>query len=147
MLKSLIVTLQLKRLKGQFLLLKEVKAVVFIESSEIIAPSLCTLFNYMYSNNVYPSVWAKGVIVPVPKKRDPNNVNNYRGSTLTSIFSKIFSIRLENRLRVWSESNNSLSDFQFGFRISKSTVDCIFVLSSTIDKVINHEKKSFTALS
>ena len=68
MLKSLIVTLQLKRLKGQFLLLKEVKAVVFIESSEIIAPILCTLFNYMYSNNVYPSVWAKGVIVPVPKK-------------------------------------------------------------------------------
>ena len=27
----------------------------FIESSEIIAPILCTLFNYMYSNNVYPS--------------------------------------------------------------------------------------------
>ena len=74
MLKSLIVTLQLKRLKGQFLHLKEVKAVdhlipeVFIESSEIIAPILCTLFNYMYLNNVYPSEWAKGVIVPVPKK-------------------------------------------------------------------------------
>ena len=40
----------------------------FIESSEIIAPIVCTLFNYMYSNNVYPSVWAKGVIVPMPKK-------------------------------------------------------------------------------
>ena len=113
----------------------------FIESSEIIAPILCTLFNYMYLNNVYPSEWAKGVIVPVPNKGDPNNVNNYRGITLTSIFSQIFSILLDNRLRVWSESNNLLSDFQFGFRKSKSTVDCIFVVSSIIDKVINHEKK------
>ena len=95
----------------------------------------------MYSNTVYPSEWAKGVIVAVPKEGDPNNVNNYRGSTLTSIFSKICSIRLDNILRVWSESNNLLSEFQFGFRKSKSTVDCIFVLSSIIDKVINHEKK------
>ena len=108
---------------------------------------MCTLFNYMYSNNVYPSELANGVIVPEPKKGDPTNVTNYRGITLTSIFSKIVSILLDNRLRVWSESNNLLSDFQFGFRKSKSTADCIFVLSSIIDKVINHEKKSYTALS
>jgi len=62
-------------------------------------------------------------------------------ATDLGICSKIFSILLDNRLRLWSESNNVLSDFQFGFRKSKSTVDCIFVLSSIIDKVINHEKK------
>ena len=112
---------------------------MFKESSGIIPTILCTLFNYMYSNNVYPSVWAKGVIVPVPNKGDPNNVNNYRGITLTSIFSQIFSILLDNRLRVWSESSNLLSDFQFDFRKSKSTFDCIFVISPIIDKVLNHE--------
>jgi len=58
---------------------------------------------------------------------------------ISSIFSKIVSILLDNRLRVWSESNHLLSDVQFGFRKSKSTVDCIFVLSSIIDKVINYE--------
>jgi len=62
-------------------------------------------------------------------------------ATDLGICSKIFSILLDNRLRLWSESNNLLSDFQFGFRKSKSTVDCIFVFSSIIDKVINHEKK------
>jgi len=29
---------------------------MFIESSEIIAPSLCTIFKFMYSNNVYSSL-------------------------------------------------------------------------------------------
>ena len=101
---------------------------MFIESSGIITSIVCTLFNYMYSNTTYRSEWAKGVIVPVPKKGDPNIVNNYRGITLTSIFSKICSILLDNRLRVWSESNNLLSDFQFGFRKSKSTVDWCYHL-------------------
>lgn len=34
----------------------------------------------------------KGIIVPVPKKDDANNVNNYRGITLSSIFQKYFQI-------------------------------------------------------
>ena len=64
------------------------------------------------------------------------------GEALWRAFSLILvSILLDNSLRVWSESNNLLSDFQFGFRKSKSTVDCIFVLSSIIDKVINHWKE------
>ena len=60
--------------------------------------------------------------------RDKKDVNNYRGITLTSLFSKIFSNILDNRLRKWSENNNILNDCQFGFRKGKSTVDCIFIL-------------------
>ena len=58
---------------------------------------------------------------PVPKKGDLNDANNYRGITLTSIFSKIFSILLEKRLSNWAEANEKLTDFQFGFRKNKST--------------------------
>ena len=57
------------------------------------------------------------------------------------MFSKIFSNILDNRLRKWSENNNILNDCRFGFRKGKSTVDCIFVLSSIINKVIRKEKK------
>ena len=57
-----------------------------------------------------------GVIVPVPKKGDNSDVNNYRGITLTSIFSKMLSIMLEKRLRDWAEINNVMTEYQFGFR-------------------------------
>jgi hypothetical protein len=95
----------------------------------------------MYANYVYPRNWTEGIIVPVPKKGNLNDVNNYRGITLTSIFSKIFSFLLDTRLRKWSEDVNLLTDCQYGFRSKKSTVDCIFVLSSIINKVIHNDKR------
>ena len=117
------------------------KAEMFIDGKDIVSPMLCKLFNHLYTNCIYPDSWTKGVIVPIPKKGDLNDANNYRGITLTSIFSKIFSILLDNRLRDWSEKSNILTDYQYGFRKGKSTTDCIFVLNSIIDKVIKQEKK------
>lgn len=114
---------------------------MFIECKILLAPMLCRLFNPMFVSCIYPESWTKGVIVPVPKKGNQNDVNNYRGISLTSIFSKIFSTILNTRLRICAESHNLLSDFQFGFRKSKSTVDCIFVLTSIIERVISYEKK------
>ena len=61
--------------------------------------------------------------------------------TLTSIFSKIFSILPDNRLRKWSEENNLLSDLQYGFRKNRSIIDCVFVLNSIINKPIIAEKR------
>lgn len=60
---------------------------------------------------------------------------------MTSIFSKLFSSILDARLRKWSENNDKLNSTQFGFRKEKSTIDCVFVLHSIVDKIINHEKK------
>ena len=51
------------------------------------------------------------------------------------------SLLLDNRLRKWAEDNKVLPDFQFGFRKNKSTVDCIFVLSSIISKLVNCDKR------
>ena len=77
----------------------------------------------------------------MPKKGNLNDVNNYRGITLTSIFSKIFSTLLDVRLRKWANDNNILTDFQFGFRDKKSTIDCCFVLQSLINRIVKREKK------
>ena len=114
---------------------------LFISSSNILSPLMCRLFNYMYENAVYPDCWTKGVIVPVPKKGSIHDVNNYRGITLTSIFSKLFSLILERRLRDWAESNNIIEDNQYGFRKHKSTVDCIFILQTLIDRILVKEKR------
>ena len=114
---------------------------MLIEVKDFLAPILCNLFNYMYSNCIYPESWTKGIIVAVPKKGNLNDVNNYRGITLTCILSKIFSTLLDTRLRKWAEANELLTDFQYGFRKGRSTVDCVFVLTSLIDKIVNHEKR------
>ena len=114
---------------------------IFIETKSLLSTVLCKLFNFMFEKAIYPESWTRGIIVPFPKKGNPNDVNNFRGITLTSVFSKIFSLLLDNRLRKWAEDNKVLSDFQFGFRKNKSTVDCVFVLSSMISKLVNCDKR------
>ncbi|MES9883266.1 MAG: reverse transcriptase family protein [Sedimenticola sp.] len=118
---------------------------IFIESRDQLTPLLCQIFNHLYSNCIYPESWTRGIVIPVPKKGDKRDPNNYRGITLTSIFSKIFSQMLDNRLRKWSEENSLLSSSQFGFRKNRSTVDCIFILQSIIDRVIRKRKKLYCA--
>ena len=114
---------------------------MFIECKTFMSPILCNLFNFIYTNSLYPVSWTKGIIVPVPKKGDLSDANNYRGITLTSIFSKIFSIMLDNRLRKWAESNDIIHDCQYGFRQKRSTVDLVFILSSIVNKVIKQERR------
>ena len=115
-------------------------AEIFIDCVDILSPILCNLFNFIFSTSIYPETWTRSIIVPVPKKGNLNDVNNYRAISLTSIFSKIFSSIINRRLTVWAESTEILNDFQFGFRKGRSTCDCVFVLNSLIDKVVNAEK-------
>ena len=84
-------------------------------------------------------------MVPLFKKNDPNDVNNYREIILVSYFSKIFIGVLNNRLKKWTESNDVLSDWQVGFRKGRSTTDAIFVLNSIIQKVLKEEGRLFGA--
>ena len=67
------------------------------------------------------------------------------GITLVSCFSKIFTGVLNNRLTQWAESNNVLSDSQFGFRKGRSTTDAIFVLNGIIQKILNEKGRLFCA--
>ena len=74
-----------------------------------------------------------GLISPIYKKGDKNNVDNYRGITLLSCVGKLFTSILNNRINKWAEENKILDDFQFGFREQKSTVDAMFLLQNIID--------------
>ena len=50
---------------------------------------------------------------------------------------------MDNRLRSYVETQNHLTDFQFGFRENKSTIDCLYILKSIIDCKINNKKKLY----
>ena len=47
---------------------------------------------------------------------------------------------MDNRLLSYVETQNHLTDFQFGFRENKSTLDCKYILKSFIDYKINNKK-------
>ena len=116
---------------------------LFIDAADLLCGPICTLFNHIFSNSKYPESWTRGVLVPVPKKGDLSDANNFRGITLTSIFSKLYSHILDNRLRSWTEENNIINENQFGFRENKSTIDCLYILQAIVNRQLNKKKKIY----
>ena len=53
--------------------------------------------NAVYNQNTI-NRWAKGCILPFPKKSDLGIAKSYRGITLTSIATKIYNALLRNRI-------------------------------------------------
>ena len=51
---------------------------------------LVLLFNNLYEEGYFPEERATGIIVPIYKKGDRSLPTNYRGITLTSTMSKLF---------------------------------------------------------
>ena len=93
------------------------------------------MFNAILNPGPFPDKWSEGIIVPIFKKNYPKHVNNYRGITLMSTFSNIYTGTLNKKLNTWVENNYISSDSLFGFRKGRSTVDAIFVLNAIIQKV------------
>ena len=132
---------QLKKGKsgGNDLLINE----YFIESCDILSSHMCDIFNAILDSGYFPDKWTEGVIIPLYKKGDKDDVNNYRGITLVSCLSKIFTTILNKRIVSYCEQNNVLSDCQFGFRKGKSTVDALFILNSIVQKYLNEKKRLY----
>jgi hypothetical protein len=120
-------------------------AEVFMDASDIIAPFITSLFNKIFLSGSYPSTWGDGILIPLHKKGDVDDVNNYRGVTLISVLAKMYSHLLHNRISKWAENNEKLLGNQFGFQKHKSTSDCIFTFYAIISKVLNAGGKLFCA--
>ncbi|MCG8048238.1 MAG: reverse transcriptase family protein [Candidatus Thiodiazotropha endolucinida] len=115
----------------------------FIHGKHVLVPTICNLFNKIFENGYFPEQWAEGYIVPLHKKGNTNDVENYRGITLLSTLGKLFSRVINNRLCTWAENYDVLIEAQAGFRPGMSTVDNIFVLHGVISHMLNQGKKLY----
>ena len=70
--------------------------------------------------------------MPIYKKSDRKIPGNYRGITLTSTMSKLFTFILNKRFCDWLDDANILSGTQFAYRKGHSTTDAVFVINSSV---------------
>ena len=88
---------------------------------------LADIFNVILSTCEIPENFKTGYITPVHKKgKDPQNVGNYRGITVASLFGKIFEYVLLQRL---PDINSDQSELQFGFTKNTSPTIAAFIMS------------------
>ena len=77
-------------------------------------------------------------MVPVFKNvGERSTAKNYHPVSLLSVVSKIFEELVNNRIVDHLEKCGLFSDFQYGFRSSRSTLDLLTVVSDTIARAFN----------
>ena len=98
------------------------------------------LFNKLFDNGFYPNDWSESIILPLFKKGNVNDPNNYRGISLCNIASKLYSSVINNRIKFWIEINNITGEFQAGFKSKYSTIDHIFTLLACVQKQFSNTR-------
>ena len=95
-------------------------------------------FNKCLKESCFPDFWKVSSVVPVFKNvGERSTAKNYRPVSLLSVVSKVFEKLVNNRMVDHQEKCGLFSDFQYGFRSSRSTADLLTVVSDTIAKAFN----------
>ena len=105
---------------------------------------MTNLFNVLYDKGIFPLEWATAIIVPIHKKGSKSVPNNFRGISLLSILSKVYTSILTFRLACWAEDNGKLSQSQAGFRRGYSTIDHIHTLTQIVSNGLYGDRRHKT---
>jgi hypothetical protein len=91
----------------------------------------------VWQSETMPEEWRTGLLIPLLKKGDPTQCNNYRGIMLLNTTYKILTSIIRKRLAEHTETK--LGEYQNGFRKGKSTIDAIHVMSQIIEKSYEYD--------
>ena len=97
-----------------------------------ISTQFAELFNFSFSEGVFPSILEACKVIPVYKKDSQLNCFNYRPILLLSNIDKILERIMYNRLYKFLETNNLIYSLQFGFRQKHSTSHALIHLTDKI---------------
>ena len=84
------------------------------------------MFEHIWQEEQIPDDWHRGLIEKIPKKGDTTEFTNWRGITLLSVVSKVFTRVILTRIQ--QAVDNQLRKEQVGFHKGRSCTEQIFTL-------------------
>ena len=134
MVKKIITNLDLSKASG----LDCIPVVVLRNCEPELSYILAELFNICLKESCFSDCWKVSSVVPVFKNVGERfAAENYRPVSLLSVVSKVFEKLVNNRIFDHLEKCGLFSDFQYGFRSSRSTADLLTVVSDRIARALN----------
>ena len=111
-------------------ILKEFK----IELSE----PLSDMINVSFNKGIFPDFLKVANVVPIHKKGEKLDPNNYRPISLLSNISKLYEKAMHIRLTNFLRKNKILFSYQFGFRNNYSTNHALISLTEMIRNALDN---------
>ena len=105
--------------------------------NELVSP-LLHIFNLSLAEGHVPLSMKKANTTPIFKAGDPTIFSNYRPISVLPVFAKVLERVIFNRIYSFLDSQNTLSDNQYGFRKGLSTemalITAIDYITDSLDK-------------
>jgi hypothetical protein len=99
---------------------------------EMLLSAIHKRISSIWNKKQLPDQWKESIIVPIHKKGDKTDCNNYRGISILSTSYKILSNFLLSRLSPYVDE--IIGDHQCEFRGNRSTTDQIFCIHQILEK-------------
>ena len=96
------------------------------------AVPLTTIANRSLMSGLFPNAEKVAKITPIYKSEDRTVIANYQPILVLPVFSKVLERFVYNRLSCCLETNELLSDSQYGFRRKRSTKHAVTILMDDI---------------
>ena len=112
--------------------------VMILKNGELeLSHILAKLFNMCLKESRFPDCWKVSSVVPVFKNvGERYTAKNYRPVSLLSVVTKVFEKFVKTRIVDHLQKCGLFSDFQYGFRFTRSTARLLTVVSDWIVKAL-----------
>jgi len=104
------------------------------------ATTLPPLINKSMDEGTFPKVLKRATVIPIHKKGEKDNLNNYRPISLLPVMSKIFEKVINERITKKLDSKGLIDENQYGFRKNHSTEHAIIKFTDQIELELSNKK-------
>ena len=102
-----------------------------------ICTPLAYIINQSFEQGVFPYRLKEALVIPLFKKGDKHNVENFRPISILPTFSKIFEHAINIQLKKFLQKNKIINPYQHGFVENKSTDTALCEFASEITKCLD----------
>ena len=109
-----------------------ISAILLKKLESKLTKPLTLIINQSLHSGIYPDKLKSGKIIPVYKKNDKHQQENYRPISLLPTISKLFKMVVHDQISLYFPQNNYLCSSQYGFRKLHSTEHAILEIADRI---------------
>lgn len=100
------------------------------------------LFNTIITTSIFSNEWKIGVIIPLPKNKNPELVSDFRPISILPVLSKVFEVIVMEQLVQRSTIRSKLYPLQSGFRPHHNTTSSTLELTESIRSKMDKKEVS-----
>ena len=93
-----------------------------------LAPCLRSFFDFVFTNGIFPHICKIAKIVPIHKKGEKDNLNNFRPISILNCFSKILEKMIHQHILPFLNKHKILTPQQYDFQKNLSTMHAVLNL-------------------